>query len=784
MNLSFKMLKSDFKRNRAGNMALILFMALAAGLVVAATIVVTQLFTSINGMYETAKPPHFLQMHKGEMNQEAIDEFNASYDGVTGWQTVALINVYGDDLRIYGQDTFDLSDCILGISFVKQNPEYDLLLDKDRNKIHMEKGEIGIPVILLDSYDINLGDTLVLTGNGVTREFTVTAFVHDAQMNSTMCSSTRMLISDGDFEEFFGNIGEQEYIIETYFTDSGMASGYQSAYEKAGLPQNGPAITYTMIFLLSAFTDIMMAMVYILVSVLLVLVALQCMKYTVMAAMEEEIGEIGTMKAIGMSYEDIRNLYLGKIKILVAAGIVLGFVLATICAKGFTGHVSGTFGSQPVSILTIGIPVAACGILLIITNHYCKKILKKLKKITVVDALVTGKGFGKKERVRDGLYQSRRMSVDLLLSVREIVHNFSGFFIVFVVMCIVSGIMIVPVNLLLTMESKEFISYMGSSVDDILIELEQGENLENRYENMIQLLDHDADIEMYQEFRRVRAVVMNAEGEEMILHIDSGDHVGEGLVYLNGNTPSMENEMALSKLNADEIGKSTGDTIMVSWEGSQKKFTISGIYQDVTNGGYSAKAVHGFAGADSEQYSFSVNLGDGIKVREKADLWSSQMGGGYTIEPMEEFINQTLGGVTRQIRTATIAVVVIGILLAALIVLLFMKLRLAKDASQIAAMKAIGFNDSDIRKQYLYKISLVAVIGIAAGTLVSNFWGDNIASMAFSMMGLGITRITFFINPWITFFLIPVVLLAVAAGMTIFSSGQIKEYHIISLINE
>jgi len=58
------MLKSDFKRNRAGNMALILFMALAAGLVVAATIVVTQLFTSINGMYETAKPPHFLQMHK------------------------------------------------------------------------------------------------------------------------------------------------------------------------------------------------------------------------------------------------------------------------------------------------------------------------------------------------------------------------------------------------------------------------------------------------------------------------------------------------------------------------------------------------------------------------------------------------------------------------------------------------------------------------------------------------------------------------------------------------
>jgi putative ABC transport system permease protein len=33
-----------------------------------------------------------------------------------------------------------------------------------------------------------------------------------------------------------------------------------------------------------------------------------------MAALEEEIVEIGTMKAIGMSYRDIRNLYLTKYK--------------------------------------------------------------------------------------------------------------------------------------------------------------------------------------------------------------------------------------------------------------------------------------------------------------------------------------------------------------------------------------------------------------------------------------------------------------------------------------
>lgn len=784
MNMNLKMLKNDFKRNRAGNVALLLFMTLAAGLVVAATIVVTLLTTSMMGMYKTAKPPHFLQMHKGEINQGAIDDFNSSYEGITAWQTLAMIDIYGDDLKVNGEDELSLSDCRLDISLVKQNKEYDLLLDENRNIINVNKGEIGIPVILLDSYDIKLGDTVKLTSNGVTRQFKVTAFVHDAQMNSTLCSSTRMLISDEDFEELFGNVGENEYLIEAYFTDSSQAADYQTAYEKAGLPQDGQAVTYTMIFLLSALTDIVMAMVLILVSVLLVMVALMCIKYTVMAALEEEIYEIGTMKAIGMSYKDIRNLYLEKYKIMVAVGIVIGFLLALIMSNMFTGHVSNTFGKQPVSIITIGLPVIACVLVYFITIHYCRKMLKKLKKVTVVDALITGTGFSKKEHARDGLYKSKTMSVNMLVSVRETLHNFGRFLIVFVVMFIISGITIVPMNLLNTMKSKEFISYMGSSMDDILIEIESGENLGNKYEVIKKLLGEDADIAEYKEFKRVRVETINSEDEWMNLHIDCGNYAGKELQYLEGKAPSMENEITLSKLNADAMGKKAGDRIILKFNDLQKEFVISGIYQDATSGGYTAKAIYSFSGVDAGKYQFTIKLTNGVDAREKASQWSDKIGGGYDIEPMEEFINQTLGGVSRQVEIATTAVVLIGILLAALIIVLFMKLRLAKDVAQIAAMKALGFTNSDVRKQYLYKIGMVSIAGIIAGTLISNILGENIVSMAFSMMGFGISRITFIINPWIAFVILPLVLLAVAAGMTWISTRQIREYNIISLINE
>lgn len=765
-------------------MALLLFMTLAASLVVAATIVVTLLFTSITQMYKTAKPPHFLQMHMGEINQEAIDEFNSSYDGVTAWQTVSMIDVYGDDLKVYGDTEFSLSECRLDISLVKQNKEYDLLLDKDRNVIKVNKGEIGIPVILLDSYDINLGDTVVLTSKGVTMEFKVTAFVHDAQMNSTLCSSTRMLISDEDYEELFGKVGVIEYIIETYFTDSSQATGYQTAYEKADLPQNGQAVTYTMIILLSAFADIMMAMILILVSVLLVLVAQMCIKYTVMATMEEEIGEIGTMKAIGMSYKDIRNLYLEKYKMMIAAGIVIGYLLALIMSNMFISHVSNTFGKQPISILTIGLPAVACLLVYFITNHYCKKILKKLKKVTVVEALVTGKGFGKKEHAKDGLYKSKMMPVNLLVSVRETLHNFGGFVIVFVVMFIVSGIMIVPMNLSNTMKSKEFIPYMGSPMEDILIQIDAGENLENRYENMKKLLKEDADIEEYKEFKSVCVETYNSDNDWMNIHVECGNDAGKGLIYLEGKAPSMENEIAISMLNSNTMGKNTGEKIVLKYNNIQKEFVVSGIYQDVTSGGYTAKAICSFAGVDTEKYQFTIKLTDGVAAKEKASQWSDKMGGGYDIESMKEFINQTVGAVSRQVETITTAVLVIGVLLVTLIVVLFMKLRLAKDVAQIAAMKAIGFTNYDVRKQYLFKIGIVSVAGIVAGSLISNILGEGIVSVAFGMMGLGISKIAFIINPWTAYVILPLGLLAVVAGMTWISTRQIREYNIISLINE
>jgi putative ABC transport system permease protein len=784
--MDWLIVKNDLIRNKVINLALLLFMMFSAALAVLSVVMGVQTFTSISQLYKKAQPPHFMQMHKGDIDQKKIDKFMSDYEGVTYWQTDTMIDVYGENLTIIGKEhTYDLSDCRLDIGLVKQNETKDLLLNSKHEKVTIHEGEIGIPVLLKEMYGMKIGDHVILNSKDVKKEYVIKEFVLDSMMNSTMVASTRILLNDKDFEELSGKAGEREYLIEAYLTNSKEAAALQTAYENAGLPQNGQAVTYSIIFILSALTDMVTVFVLLLVSLLLIIVSFICVKFTLMAALEEDMGEIGTMKAIGLPFVNIRDLYLNKYRVLAMVGVILGYFLALLISGVFTKHISASFGGLSLSPLAVILSITASCLVFLLINHHCKKILKKIKKVTVVDALVTGEGFGKyKGGIRDGLYKSKKLSVNWLMGIREVFYKFRNWIIVFAVVLIAVLMILVPVNLMNTFEAPEFITYMGSSLEDILIEVENGETLETGYANVKQLLENDHDIENYYEYRRVRVQASDAEDELMNLHIDSGDNAGNELQYLSGKAPQGEKEIALSYLNANELGKNAGDTLVLFFGNNEQVFVISGIYQDVTSGGYTAKSKYDFSGLSVEKYSFSVNLKDNAEAEKKADEWSKILGAGVTVDPMKEFINQTLGGVVKQLKTMVLAIVIIGGCLVMLITVLFLKLRLAKDLSEIAVLKAIGFSERDIKQQYMIKIGWVSITGILCGIILTDVLGEKIVNAGLSIAGLGIKKVELITNAVIEYMLCPLLLLGLILMVTRIVMRTIKKYNIISLINE
>lgn len=784
--MNWLIIKNDFLRNKVINLALLLFITFSAILASISIMMGVQTFSSISELYSKAKPPHFLQMHKGDIDQDAIDVFMAEYDGVVYWQSVEMLNVQGASIRInHDGGTYTLSDNRLDIGMVKQNQSHDLLLNADHDVVAIENGEIGIPILLKEQYDIAIDDIVIIDTENGSMTFVVTEFVLDAQMNSPMVSSTRILISDDDFDTLKAQSGENEYLIEAYFTNTKEASRFQTAYENAGLPQDGQAVTYAMIFLLSAITDIIMVFVLLLVSMLLVIVSFICVKFTIMAALEEEITEIGIMKAIGLPFKDIRRIYLLKYKLLAIVGVTLGYIIALISSNIFTQHISATFGNMRLSLLAILLSLFVSGLVFLVISVYAKRVLKNIKKVTVVDSLVKGSSItNRKENVKDGLHKSRKITINWLMPLREITYKFKNWSIVFSVVVLAVLMMMIPINLMNTFDSPQFVTYMGSSLEDILIEVDNGENIEGNYEKVVHVLDNDMDIDQYYTYRRVRVQVMNADAEQMNLYIDTGNYAGEELNYINGTAPSSEYDIAISYLNMNEIGKDVGDTIILYFGDREQEFVISGVYQDVTSGGFTAKSTYGFSNLESQKYTFSVDLLDSSIANQKADVWTKEIGSGVSIDPMEDFIDQTLGGVVKQLNVIVGFIVMVGALLVILITVLYLKLRLVKDYSDIAIMKAIGFSNKDLTIQYLVKIGVVALMGIIMGVLLTSLLGERIVNIVLRMSGIGLQNVGLIVNPLIQYGLVPMMVLGLILLATWIVLKGMKKYNIIAIINE
>ena len=163
----------------------------------------------------------------------------------------------------------------------------------------------------------------------------------------------------------------------------------------------------------------------------------------------------------------------------------------------------------------------------------------------------------------------------------------------------------------------------------------------------------------------------------------------------------------------------------------------------MTSGGRTAKARHDFKEVTAEQYTYQIYLKQGVDTSETIGKWAQYLGNGYSIEDMEEFLNQTLGGVSMQVKQGSVAAFVIGLLLTTLITLLFLKLRFAREAGELAIKRAIGIPFSAICLQELYPVLMAGVIGMLAGAFLVEIAGDKIVSMLIGMLNIGLTRIEF-----------------------------------------
>ncbi len=763
----YRIIRNDILKSKAITLTTMIFVAAAAMLVSLGVILVVNLSGSIETLMTRAKTPHFMQMHSGDIDTARLTAFAGQNGNVDEFQVLEFLNV--DGARIIF-DKSSLADNVQDNGFSMQSEKFDYLLDLDGNVINVSHGELYVPICYMRDNTAKVGDKAVIGGH----KLTVAGFLRDSQMNSTLSSSKRFLVSKDDYTEI-KSLGSMEYLIEFRLKDLSALGAFETAYISEGLEANGPTITHRLFKTLNAVSDGLMIAVILLVSVLVVAIAFMCIRFTLLAKIEDDYREIGVMKAIGLRVSDIKKIYFQKYAAIAVVGCLLGFALSFVFRGLLLENIRLYMGESDNAAWALLFGIIGVLLVFLTIIAYVNGVLRRFRKISAAEAIRFGTSQEKSAGAKHFcLSRSRLFTTNTFLGIKDVLARKSLYATMLAVLVISAFIMIVPQNLYNTISSKSFITYMGIGSYDLRIDIQQTDNISEKAAQIEKTMNSDNAISKYVVLTTKTFKVKRPDGSEERINTELGDHSIFPIGYSQGRAPAAEDELALSAINADELSKKVGDVMTLVIEGKEKNLTVCGIYSDVTNGGKTAKAVFTDNSADIMRCVIGTKLSDkalvGGKVSEYADRFEFAK-----ISGIDDYITQTFGSTISSVGKASVAAIAVALIITGLVTLLFMKMLVAKDRYSIAVMKAFGFTNLDIRLQYVTRSVFVLIVGIVLGTLLANTLGEVLAGMVISSFGA--SSFKFVVNPLTAYLLCPLMMVASVLSATMIGTsgaGKIK----------
>ena len=745
-----RMIINDIKANKLVSAATCIFMAVTAMLLGLSILLYASLADSIDSLMTEAKTPDFLQMHTGELDEDDVNSFSQQREDVEAMQICTFLNLQNSQISI-GNESFENNMQDNGLSC--QSSLFDYLVDADNKVICPSEGEVYVPVCYRKEYGIKSGDVMRIGKE----ELIVAGFLRDSQMNSMMASSKRFLISEPDYERL-RQLGSEEYLIEFRLKDGSDINAFATAYKDAGLPDNGPTITYPLIRMMNALSDGMMILVILLVSVVVLLISMLCIRYIILTQLEKDKTGIGMLKAVGVSRRDIRKLYMSKYLILSVVGCMTGVIAAIITAKPVGAQMRELYGNAGnigliYALMILG-ALAAEGVILLSVS----RLLHRTDRISAADALYGRGSFGKKKN----------------LWLPAMIITAAAMFMI-----------LVPQNMKSTIEAPEFVTYMGIGESHIRIDVRQTGNVRKIAGEVTEDIGHDNRVRDYvlMETGSYRTILQN--GSSYDLMIENGDHSRFPVRYTEGRYPENDREIALSVLNAEEMGVKLGDEIIVCKEmkdGTAEEISCSvcGIYSDITNGGKTAKACMKDPD-DATPVMWSIiylSLADEDLTREWTNEYQdrySSFESGVKVTLIADYLKGTYGQTIRNISKAAAVSSVMACFVLFIVMLLLIRLVVWRERNDSSLKKALGFTSSDIRMEYLKKTVTYILPGIVLGVFAGIVPGQSLAALLLRSMGAYSFR--FIIDPAMVFAEAPAMVIVSAMIAAIISLTEVKRIY-------
>ncbi len=777
-----RIIKKDLKRKKTMNVILLLFIILATTFVAGGINNVTAVMNGTDYYMDKANVGDYFVVAISDDGQLTMEEVLAGEPAVQEYRIENIIFGAGGNILLGGGKETEAENAIL---FQSVEDSAMSFFDADDKEITaLRQGHAYVSGSFMKKNGLEPGDTVEIRHGDVKITVMLDGKAKDAFLGSEFIGNTRFLLSGEDMRKlledenvrrhFRGQIGYIEtddvraVLAVTPDIPNVMFEGSRSALK----------VCYLM--------DMIVAFIVLLLSVCLMIVAFVVLKFTITFTIAEEFREIGVMKAIGIANLKIRGLYIAKYLLLAVVGAVIGFFASIPFGRLLLKPATENMVLGNDMELLANISGAAAVIFFILLFAYLST--GKVKKLTPIDAVragQTGERYRKKTIYRIG---KSHVGAGLYMGVNDVVSSPGRFATIIASFLICALFVLMLVNTTATMKSPNLVNTFGAESDLYITSTD----------DMMRFLNGSSKSEM-EEYLRRRAEEFTDAGMpsrltaeilyKYMLSFDGNDYSvtccqGIGVkssdyTYIEGYAPQAGDEIALTPQISEMTGAGIGDTVIIDFGGEKIPCIVTAYFQSMNQLGQVIR-FHEDAPADfthiASVTAFQIYFTDdpsAEEIEDRKERIREMTGSGEILNATEYCIKMI--GVVDTMEAVQYLLLGITLVVVLLVTILMERSFIADETSQIAILKAIGFQDRTVILWHTCRFGLVAVIAAILAAALSIPMTNLCISPIFGIMGAA--KVKFNIEPLQVFVVYPGVIVLttiLTAALTALYTKTIK----------
>lgn len=778
----WRILKKDLKRKKTMNIILLLFVVLCSMFAAASVNNIIAVVGGLDYYFEKAELGDYFIIERSTGGEDTISKILKHSENVSGYRTYNVVNASCDDLKTDSGKLMEFSNIALicDINNTKQNffgIDNEVITDVEKGKVYITG---SVPkregVKIGERFYVELGDTKL--------PLEVAGFAKDALLGSEMMGNPRLLINSADFETLTADETIHTYSCgHVYDIDTDNAAALESELnEQNGMLFSGDRDLIKMTYIM----NMLVAAIILVVSAGLLIVSFVVLRFTIRFTIAEEFREIGVMKAIGLNNSSIRMLYLVKYLGITLAGAVIGYFGSVPFGNLLLKSVSENMVLGNDNGMIIGVVCCIAVVLIIMLFGWSST--RRIEKLSAIDAVRSGQT-GERFRKRSLLSLGKsKFGSTGFLALNDVTSEPKQYGILTAVFAICTALVMILAVTANTLDSGSLLYLLSMTDSDVYLNdstrgmevIGGAKTIRETEEEIANILEeNDMPGSVYLE-SWYKLPVTAKNGSFQINFLKCADTVTTDYDYTDGSAPMKPDEIAVTKQISKKLGAEIGDRVTVKIGGEEREFIITAYFQCFNNLGECARFHQDVEIADdlmTSCFAYQINFDDDPdktvideRIEKLKDIFDNQ-----NIFDTKGFVKDCMG-VGDMIAAVKNLVLMLSLIIIILLAVLMERSFISKERSEIALLKAVGFDSGSVILYHTMRFGITVLTGIVAASVLLMPLTKLIIDPIFGMMG-AIGNIEYQFNVLEIFGAYPVIIFCVtvlSAALTALYTKAIK----------